>query len=322
MLRRPRARQGACVVVCTARLEPHHAQAIRGCDPAVEVRVVRRDEALPYLEDAEVLLSWMVPDAWVEHAKRLRWVHVTSAGVDHLWGGALWRSGVTITNSRGVHATPLAEHVLGWLLMFARNLHVHLEHQRHRRWQREEGGQLAGTTVGILGLGAVGRAVARLCKACGARVVGMRRRPQPVPHVDRVVGPEGLREVLESSDYVVLTLPLVPSTRGILGRRELEWLKPGAVVVNVGRGGLVDEGALVEALREGRLRGAALDTFAAEPLPPDSPLWELPNVLISPHVAGSFHGYMDRVVELFCENLRRYLAGEPLQNVVDREAGY
>jgi phosphoglycerate dehydrogenase-like enzyme len=140
--------------------------------------------------------------------------------------------------------------------------------------------------------------------------------------VDRVVGPEGLREVLESSDYVVLTLPLVPSTRGILGRRELEWLKPGAVVVNVGRGGLVDEGALVEALREGRLRGAALDTFAAEPLPPDSPLWELPNVLISPHVAGSFHGYMDRVVELFCENLRRYLAGEPLQNVVDREAGY
>jgi phosphoglycerate dehydrogenase-like enzyme len=310
------------VVLCTARLEPHHAQAIRAWGPAVEVRVVRRDEAVPYLADAEVLLSWMVPDAWVEHAKRLRWVHVTSAGVDHLWGGALWRSGVTITNSRGVHATPLAEHVLGWLLMFARNLHVHLEHQRRRRWQREEGGQLAGSTVGILGLGAVGQEVARLCKVCGARVVGMRRRPQPVPHVDRVVGPEGLREVLEGSDYVVLTLPLVPSTRGILGRQQLEWLKPGAVVVNVGRGGLVDEGALVEALREGRLRGAALDTFAAEPLPPDSPLWDLPNVLVSPHVAGSFHGYMDRVVELFCENLRRYLAGEPLQNVVDREAGY
>ncbi len=322
MLRRVRGRRGPCVVLCTARVEPHHVQAIRACGPEVEVRVVRRDEAGPHLPDAEVLLSWMVPDGWVEQARRLRWVHVTSAGVDHLLGGALWRSEVVITNSRGVHATPLAEHVLGWLLMFARNLHVHLHHQRQRRWQREEGGQLSGSTVGILGLGSVGQEVARLCKACGARVVGMRRRPEPVAYVDRVVGPEGLREVLEESDYVVLALPLVPSTRGLVGREQLAWMKPDAVLVNVGRGGLVDEGALVEALRAGRLRGAALDTFACEPLPPESPLWELPNVLMSPHVAGSFRGYMDRVVAVFCDNLTRYLAGEPLRNVVDREAGY
>ncbi len=309
-------------VLCTARMQPHHAELIRSCAAEVDVRVVRREEAEGHLPDAEVLVSWAVPDAWVERAPRLRWVHVTSAGVDHLLGGALWRSAVLITNSRGIHATPLAEHVLGWLLMFARNLHVHVEHQRQRRWQRDEGGQLAGSTVGVLGLGAVGQEVARLCKACGAQVWGMRRRPRPTPHVDRVVGPEGLQEVLRRSDYVVLTLPLVPSTRGLVGREQLEWMKPGAVLVNVGRGGLVDEAALVEALQEGRLRGAALDTFAFEPLPPESPLWGLPNVLLSPHVAGSFRGYMDRVVELFCDNLKRYVAGEPLRNVVDREAGY
>ncbi|MCS7234599.1 MAG: D-2-hydroxyacid dehydrogenase [Armatimonadota bacterium] len=309
-------------VLCTARVQPHHVDSVRSCGRGVEVRAVRREEVEPHLPEADILVTWAVPDAWVARAARLRWVHVTSAGVDHLLGGALWRSEVLITNSRGVHATPMAEHVLGWLLMFARNLHVHLEHQRHRRWQREEGGQLSASTVGVVGLGAVGKEVARLCKACGARVLGLRRRPEPVPFVDRVVGPEGLRELLESSDYVVLALPLVPSTRGLVGREQLRWMKPDAVLVNVGRGALVDEAALVEALREGRLRGAALDTFTCEPLPPESPLWELPNVLLSPHVAGSFRGYMDRVVELFCDNLRRYLAGEPLRNVVDREAGY
>jgi phosphoglycerate dehydrogenase-like enzyme len=316
------AQERAVTVLCTARVQPRHVERIRGCGPRVEVQVVRREEAEAYLPEAEVLLSWAVPDAWVERAPRLRWVHVTSAGVDHLLDGALWRSDVVITNSRGVHATPMAEHVLGWLLMFARNLHLHLEYQRQRRWQRQEGGQLAGSTVGVLGLGAVGREVARLCKACGARVVGMRRRPDPVPHVDRVVGPGGLREVLEASDYVVLTLPLLPSTRGLLGREQLGWMKPHAVLINVARGGLVDEAALVDALRAGRIRGAALDTFASEPLPADSPLWSLPNVLVSPHVAGSFQGYTDAVVELFCDNLRRYLAGEPLRNVVDRENGY
>ncbi len=310
------------MVLCAWRVEARHVESIRSCGPEVEVRVAGREEVDAHLPWAEVLLAWAVPDGWVERAGRLRWVHVTSAGVDHLWGGALWRSDVLLTNSRGVHATPMAEHVLGWLLAFARNLHVHLEHQRQRRWQREVGGQLAGSTVGIVGLGAVGQEVARLCKALGARVLGTRRRPGPVPHVDRVLGPEGLQEVLENSDYVVLTLPLVPATRGLLGRQELRRMKPHAVLVNVGRGGLVDEEALVEALREGRLRGAALDTFATEPLPPDSPLWTLPNVLLSPHVAGDFHGYRDRVVGLFCDNLRRYLAGEPLRNVVDREAGY
>lgn len=261
-------RQERCVVLCTARLDPHQARAIRACGPEVEVRVVRREEASFHLADAEVLLSWSVPDLWADQAHRLRWVHVTSAGVDHLLGGALWRSEVVITNSRGVHATPLAEHVLGWLLMFARNLHVHLHHQRHRRWQREEGSQLRGSTVGILGLGAVGQEVARLCKAFGARVVGLRRRPEPVPNVDRVVGPGGLREVLQESDYVVVTLPLVPSTRGLLGREQLGWMKPDAVLINVGRGALVEEGALVEALQQGRMRGAALDTALAPGKPP------------------------------------------------------
>lgn len=319
---RPDAQPRRCVVLCTLRVEPRHVERIRSCHVGVEVRAVRREEAEVHLPDAEVLLTWRVPDAWVARAERLRWVHLSSAGVDHLWGGALWGSSVLLTNSRGIHAGPMAEHVVGWLLMFARNLHTHLHHQRERRWQRDAGGVFAGCTVGVVGLGAVGEEVARLCKALGARVVGLRRRPRPSPYADRVVGPEGLRELLEASDYVVLTVPLVPSTRRWIGARELGWLKPNAVLVNVARGGVVDEEALAAALREGRLRGAALDTFEVEPLPPENPLWGLPNVLISPHAAGVFPGYVDAVVDLFCDNLRRYLAGEPLRNVVDRESGY
>jgi D-2-hydroxyacid dehydrogenase (NADP+) len=297
-------------------------ERIQSAHPRVEVRAVRREEVEPHLPDAEVLLTWAVPDSWVRQAERLRWVHVSSAGVDHLWGGALWASAVLLTNSRGIHAGPMAEHVVGWLLMFARNLHNHLHHQRERRWEKDVGGVFAGSTVGVVGLGAVGEEVARLSKALGARVVGLRRRVRPSPYADRVVGPEGLQELLEESDYVVLTVPLVPSTQRWIGARELSWMKPHAVLVNVARGGVVDEEALVAALREGRLRGAALDTFETEPLPPASPLWDLPNVLVSPHVAGNFPGYVDAVVDVFCDNLRRYLAGEPLRNVVDRQAGY
>jgi len=164
--------------------------------------------------------------------------------------------------------------------------------------------------------------VARRAQAFGLRVVGTKRTAAPVPGVDRVYPPEGLEEVLRVSQILVLTLPLTRETRGIVGERELGLLPRGAFLVNVGRGGLVQEAALVAALRDGHLAGAGLDVFEEEPLPPDSPLWTLPGVLITPHVAGAFRGYMDRVVPLFCENLRRYLDGRPLQSVVDVTRGY
>lgn len=309
------------MVVCTVRVGPHHEAMIRAVDPRVELRVVSRSESPDHASEAEVWVGWDLPDGVVERARRLRWVHSTAAGVDQLLPKILGR-GILLTNSRGIHAIPMAEHVLGCLLVFARNLHVAFRHQVHRRWEAEPGGELWGATVGILGLGSIGREVARRCRAFGARVVGLRRNPAPVPEVEEVYGPEGLQEVLRSADYVVLTLPLTPQTRGLLGARELGWMKPEAVLVNVGRGAVVDERALVEALRSGRIRGAALDVFETEPLPPEHPLWDLPNVLITPHISGNSPRYMDRAIPLFCDNLRRYLRGEGLRNIVDPERGY
>ncbi len=310
-----------CVVVCTARIGPQHEAMIRAVDPRVDLRVVSRAEAPDHAAEVEVWVGWDVPDAVLARAGRLRWVHSTAAGVDNLLP-KLWGRDVLLTNSRGIHAIPVAEHVLACLLVFARNLHVALRHQLHRRWQPEPGGELWGATVGILGLGAIGQEVARRCRAFGARVVGLRRTPSPVPEVEEVYGPEELEAVLRASQYVVLALPLTPQTRRLIGARELGWMRPEAVLVNVGRGALVDEEALVEALRSGRIRGAALDVFETEPLPPTHPLWELPNVLVTPHVAGNSPRYMDRAIPLFCENLRRYLRGEELRNVVDPQRGY
>ncbi|MDR5684236.1 MAG: D-2-hydroxyacid dehydrogenase [Armatimonadota bacterium] len=327
---------GRCVVVCTSRIEPRHERAILDVSPRVDLRVVSGEGAEAHAEEAEVLVGWVVPDAFFRRASRLRWIHATSAGVDHLIDTPAWSADVVITNSRGIHAIPIGEHVLGWMLMFARNLHTALRNQIARRWDRQIGGEFHGATVGILGFGAIGREIARLCAAFGARTLAMRRHPlslgeasaSSLPGGERLggtvalYGPDGLREVLEASDYVVVALPLTAQTRRLIGAREIGWMKQDAVLINVGRGEIVDEAALVSALAARRIRGAALDCFEVEPLPATSPLWEADNVLISPHVSGSSPRYMDRAIPLFCENLRRYLAGEPLLNVVDRARGY
>jgi phosphoglycerate dehydrogenase-like enzyme len=201
---------------------------------------------------------------------------------------------------------------------------VAYERQRERRWVHDEmvGTVLAGTTMGILGLGTIGSAVARRAGAFGMRVIGTKRRPAPLEGVDEVLPSERTDAVLREAAVLVVSLPLTQETRGIVGAREIDLLPPGGFLVNVGRGGLVDESALVAALRRGHLAGAGLDVFAQEPLPVDSPLWTAPGMIITPHVSGDQPGYMAQVTAVFCENLRRYLAGQPLLNVVDPALGY
>jgi len=196
--------------------------------------------------------------------------------------------------------------------------------QAARRWVHDElrGTVLAGRTMGVLGLGTIGVQVARRAAAFGMRVVGTVRRPRQIPGVERVYPPDEIDAVLREAAVLVIALPLTPATRGSVGARELAALPEGAFLVNIGRGGLVDEGALLAALRAGRLAGAGLDVFDTEPLPADSPLWAAPRLIITPHVAGDFPGYMDRIIPHFCENLRRYLGGQPLLNVVDPILGY
>ncbi|MGH3825578.1 MAG: D-2-hydroxyacid dehydrogenase [Pseudonocardiaceae bacterium] len=258
----------------------------------------------------------------VQTSARLRWVQATAGGAGEqvraagLTGEQLNR--VLITRAGGVHVGPLAEFAVLGLLAFTKGLPRLLADKAARHWDHYPMAELAGTTVLIVGLGAIGIEVARLAKALGMRVIAVNRTGRTdSPHVDEVRTSRSLPDLLPVAQGVVLTLPLTEETRGMIDAAAISRMRTGAVLVNVGRGGVIDERALVEALRQGRLAGAALDVFATEPLPPDSPLWELPGVLLSPHTAGLSLRENERIVALFSENLRRYLAGDELLNRVD-----
>ncbi|MDE3156222.1 MAG: D-2-hydroxyacid dehydrogenase [Acidobacteriota bacterium] len=263
-------------------------------------------------------------------ATRLRWIHTQAAGVGHLLTPALVESDIVLTNSRGIRAPAIAEHVMGLALMLARQLHTTRDRQRAGLWAQDElerGGRmwtLAGRRMGIVGLGAIGQAVARLAAAFGMEVRGIRRRTEepPPPGVRAVLPPHRLPELLAESDVLVLASALTAETEGLIGREALQRMPRHALLINVGRGGLVREDDLVDALRAGVIGGAALDVFVHEPLEPSSPLWTLPNVIVSPHVSGAIEGYWDRIADLFLENLRRFERGASLLNVVDKRAGY
>jgi phosphoglycerate dehydrogenase-like enzyme len=254
----------------------------------------------------------------------LRWVHATSAGAGEqvrkaaLPPEALER--VAVTTSSGVHAVPLAEFAVLGLLAVAKELPRFVEDQRARAWPetRQPLRELSGQTLFLVGLGEIGREVARLGKALGMRTVGFRRTEGPPPEwVDEVHGPQRLTELAGRADAMVVSLPMTGQTAGLIDRATIERLPAGCIFVNVGRGGVVDEPALVDALRHRRIAGAVLDVFATEPLPATSPLWTLPNVLVTPHAAALSARENERIVELFCDNLRRYLDGRPLVNKVE-----
>lgn len=288
-------------------------------------------EVLEAVRGAEVYLGYGVPrDLFLAARDTLRWAHSGAAGV----GGSLYpemlASAVTLTNSAGVHAEPIADTVLAMMLHFARGLDWAVRAQAERRWDEApfEAAdaavrELSEGTVGLLGLGGIGRAVARRAAALGMRVAALRRSGgEGPPGVEVLAGDGALDRLLSISDYLVVTVPRTGETDGMIGARELARLPAGAVVVNVSRGGIVDEAALAAALGGGRLRGAGLDVFAREPLPAHSPLWGLPNVLLLPHVSGTSHRFWRRETDLIVANLRRYQAGERLLNTVDKQAGY
>ena len=257
----------------------------------------------------------------------LRWVQATAAGAgEQLRAAALTPEElerVTVTTASGVHAGPLAEFCMLGLLYFTRGVPRLQADQRERRWDQHPVAELNGETLVILGLGAIGTEVARIAKALGMRTIGVNRTGRSdSSDVDAVHRSDRLLDLLPGADAVVATLPLTDETRGMLGAQALDRMKPGAVLINVGRGAVIDEQALIQALREGKLGGAALDVFATEPLPPESPLWDLPNVLLTPHTAALSIRENERIVQLFIKNLWRYIRGEPLLNRVDPQRLY
>jgi phosphoglycerate dehydrogenase-like enzyme len=292
--------------------------------------VRRRDELPEVLPRAQVAFASTIPKELLPALTGLKWVQAPAAGVAHLLYPEFVASSIILTNSRGVSARTIAEHVMAVTLALARQLHVAARRQADHVWafnEISENGRsvtLLGRHMGIVGLGSIGREVALIASAFGMHVAGIRRRlDQPLPPgVERVLAPGRLDELLGWSDVVVLSTPLTAATERLIDATSIEAMKPRAMLVNVGRGKLIDDGHLVAALRAGRLGGAALDVFAPEPLPSDSPYWDLPNVIVTPHVSSAAEDYWPPVVGLFADNLRRFERGEALVNVVDKDAGY
>jgi phosphoglycerate dehydrogenase-like enzyme len=258
-------------------------------------------------------------------AKNVRWVHTLSAGVEPILFPELIHSPVPLTNGRGVFARPLGEFAIAAALFFAKDLRRLVHNQETGHWQQFDIEELHGRTLGIVGYGEIGRAAAERAKPFGMRVIAIRRSPERSnadPILDAAYPPSALHDLLRESDYVLVAAPNTPETRGMIGEAEFEVMKPNAVIINVGRGPVIVERALIRALAARRIRGAALDVFDEEPLPSGHPLWNLPNVLISPHSADHTVGWLERAMAVFVRNFDRFIKGEPLENVVDKHAGY
>lgn len=336
-------------VLIASFLEADHVERIRAVDPRLEVvyepellrppRYAADHKGGPlertpeqearwrhYLAEADILFDFDQThlEDLPELSPNVRWIQSTSSGIGPFvqrMGYTHRMPGTVFTRASGVHAQPLAEFCILVMLMFRKGLHRVLRDQRRKHWERYAGTDLEGKTVVVVGLGGVGREVCRVAKALRMRVVGVDRPgypfdPDRLPVDEFRPSPE-LHSVLGQAEHLVLIAPHTPETEGMIGAGELALLPEGAVLINIARGALVDEEALVEALRSGHLAGAGLDVFAEEPLPPDSPFWEMPNVLVSPHSASTSDGENRRLTDLFCENLRRFLAGGPLVNVLD-----
>jgi phosphoglycerate dehydrogenase-like enzyme len=295
--------------------------------------VADTNELLAHLHEAEILCTYKLTRKWRSLAPHLRWLQASGAGVDELRPTGILDadSGVIVTTAVGIHAITISEYVFGSMLMFNRSWPemVHLQDRhvwpRSTNWYKLKARELADQTLGIVGLGNIGRRIAQLAKAFGMRVIATRRSIQEEerePNVDQVYPQTQLHTMLRQSDYVVLAVPLTPQTEKLIGEAELRAMQPHAYLVNIARGRVIDEKMLIRALQEGWIGGAGLDVAEEEPLPPESPLFSLPNVILTPHISGVSVHYDKRLAALFADNLRLYRAGEPLRNLYDPMRGY
>lgn len=282
------------------------------------------------IRDADIFLGWWLSRAQFAQARRLKWIHTLGAGVDQWFRDDILAAKLLITNSRHVHAITIAEHALGLILALARRFPSAAGYQRQKFWAQQEVWdeephpmEINGRTLLVVGYGAIGQELGRRARACGMRVVGVKRDPtRGGEHADSVLGTEALDTALAVADFVVLATPFTPETKHLFDRRRFEAMKKTAYFINIGRGVLVDTNALLAALQEKLIAGAAIDVAEQEPLPPDSPLWTAPNLLITPHLAGASERLWHRHAALALENLDRYFAGRELLNVVDKQRGY
>ena len=297
-----------------------YADRVKRPHPSIAVRVASTEaEAAALIGDTEVLLAWNFPASLLARASKLRWIQVMGAGVERFLVPELGPR-VILTRAAGIFGPWMAEYTLGWCLWVTQRIALFSGQQRERRWSPVDPLRLRGATLCVVGLGDIGRHIARAARRLGLTVIGVTRSGKPVPGAERVYRTRTIRTALARADFVVLTLPLSAETRGLIGGPELLAMKPSAWLINIARGAIVDERALIETLRARRIGGAVLDVFDTEPLPAEHPLWQLDNVAITPHISGP--STPAEIVPIFDDNLRRYLAGRPLRHVVDRRQGY
>lgn len=320
-------------VVSTFQFSPESQQVLREAANGDVVCITRTEEFVTRLGEADVVCSYWMPDNWRALAPHLRWLQCSGAGVDGLQPTGVLDSdsGVIVTTATGIHATTISEYVFGSMLMFNRNwpemVRLQVRHiwPRSANWYNLSGRELTDQTLAIIGLGHIGRRVAHLGRAFGMRVLATRRlvsEGEQDPDVDQLYPIERLHDVLRESDYIVLAVPLTPETDKLIGEAELRVMRNNAYLVNVARGRVIDEAALIRALQEGWIGGAGLDVATEEPLPSDSPLYTMPNVILTPHISGVSVRYDERLTKLFADNLRRYRAGETLRNRYEPQRGY
>jgi len=315
------------VVVCVP-LDEALRQQLQSQFPDVRFLFSEQHDLPDGFEVADVVIPWGVSTQQLASMSRLKWVQTVSAGVDRMDFEELRRRGIPLTNSSGIHANNIAEHIMSLMLAFARKLPYLVREQEQHRWSSEVGRvssfELTGQTLLVLGLGKIGEQLAVRGKGMQMRVLATRRRMEIEREsaADEVFALSELPERIGEADHVAITLPLTRDTEGLFSAALIEKMKPGAFLYNIGRGSIIDQDALIAALQSRRLGGAGLDVTTPEPLPEESPLWDLDNVIITPHTSGSSPKLMERAVALWTDNLRRFLAGEPLRNVVDLDAGY
>ncbi len=315
-------------LVISFELEPEYVDQVRRTYPDLEVVVCRDRAQLPEaMQGAQALVGWGLTPELMRQSPDLRWLYVTGAGVDGVLFPELIESDIIVTNNSGVHAPHMAEYLLGMMLAFVRGLPELMRAQMRHEWRGRDGltvYELGRQTLGVVGLGDIGQALAWRAKALGMRVVGSKRHPEgDMPRgVDHLYGPGDLHALLAESDHVAITLPLTPETQGLFGSAEFNAMKSTAFIYNIGRGPIIHNDALLDALRSGSIAGAGLDVTDPEPLPADSPLWDMENVFITAHTSGRGPFYWERGIELFIENIGRYMRDEPMRNVVDKRAGY
>ncbi len=306
------------------KLSSRHIEQLKRIDSTIEVVTCSIKDAELHIADTDILVAWgfMHIENLYAEAKQLKWIHALSAGVENLNIPQLIDSNIRLTNSKGIHGIPVSEHVFAMLLSFTRGLYLFAQNQQAKVWKRVYTDELYEKTLAIIGLGSIGREVAKKAKAFGMNVVATKREVTTEIFVDRLYNPAELKEMLAVSDFVVVALPLIPETENLIKREHFAAMKKSAYFINIARGGVVVQEDLIAALQEEEIQGAGLDVFDVEPLPETSPLWEMPNVIITPHVAAVSPYYLDRAIKLFADNLSRFLEKNDMHNVIDKYKGY